>query len=332
MTPLQFEQQYAPAWDELAAELDALAPGGERHWGRQHRRPIDGVRLTQLYRMACEHLALARERNYPLPLTARLDDLTHRAHQLIYRERGWGLQSLVRTLLIEFPGALRERRRELLLAIALFAFPLLAMLAWCWYDPGAVLLLVSAEQANSYREMYASSSDGQIGRERGAGTDWTMFGFYIQHNIGIGFQCFAGGLLMGVGSVFYLLFNGLILGGVAGHLTALGHGSVFWPFVVGHSALELTAVVICGAAGLHVGGALWMPGRLSRTQSLREAALRCLPLVYGAATMLLMAAAVEAFWSSARWVEPWVKYTVGGLGWMVVIASLALGGRAGAAR
>ena len=52
--------------------------------------------------------------------------------------------------------------------------------------------------------------------------------------------------------------------------------------------------------------------------------------------MLLIAAGLEAFWSSARWVAPWVKYLVGGVCWALVIAYLVGQGRprneAGAAR
>ena len=51
-----------------------------------------------------------------------------------------------------------------------------------------------------------------------------MFGFYIRHNIGIAFQCFAGGLFAGIGSLFYLIYNGAIIGAVAGYLTERGHG------------------------------------------------------------------------------------------------------------
>ncbi len=95
-----------------------------------------------------------------------------------------------------------------------------------------------------------------------------MFGFYIRHNIGIAFQCFAGGLFAGIGSLFYLIYNGAIIGAVAGYLTERGHGPTFWAFVVTHSAFELTAIVLSGAAGLKIGYSLVAPGRLTRVQSL----------------------------------------------------------------
>jgi len=69
----------------------------------------------------------------------------------------------------------------------------------------------------------------------------------------IGFQTFAGGLLAGVGSVWFLAANGVVIGAVAGYLTEIGYSETFWSFVAGHSSLELLAIVLSGAAGLRLG-------------------------------------------------------------------------------
>jgi len=83
-----------------------------------------------------------------------------------------------------------------------------------------------------------------------------MFGFYIWNNIRISFQAFAGGIALGLGSVFFLVYNGVHGGAVAGFLAQAGLGRQFWPFVATHSALELPALVLAGAAGLHLGWSL----------------------------------------------------------------------------
>ena len=88
-----------------------------------------------------------------------------------------------------------------------------------------------------------------------------MLAFYIYNNVRIDFQCFAGGLLFGVGSIFFLVYNGLHIGAVAGHLTRVGYGETFWGFVAGHSSFELLGAVLAGAAGLRIGYALVAPGR-----------------------------------------------------------------------
>jgi uncharacterized membrane protein SpoIIM required for sporulation len=154
-----------------------------------------------------------------------------------------------------------------------------------------------------------------------------MFGYYIWNNIGIGFRTFAGGMAIGIGSVLALLFNGIVIGAVAGHLTEVGYTGTFWPFVAGHSALELTAICISGAAGLVLGHALLAPGRRTRAEALKLAALEAVTLVMGAALMLLGAALVEAFWSSNGAVGAPVKYAVSAVLWLAVILYLTLAGR-----
>ena len=82
------------------------------------------------------------------------------------------------------------------------------------------------------------------------------------NNIGIAFQCFAGGLFVGIGSLFFLVFNGAATPArIAGYLTARGLGENFYSFVVTHGAFELTAIVLSGAAGLRSAMRCWRPGR-----------------------------------------------------------------------
>ena len=154
-----------------------------------------------------------------------------------------------------------------------------------------------------------------------------MFGFYIQNNISIAFQCFAAGIFAGVGSMFFLVFNGVFFGAVAGYLTERGLGETFYSFVVTHGAFELTAIFLAGAAGLRLGHALVAPGRNTRVQSLTLAARETMIIIYGCVVMLLIAAAIEAFWSSARWMPLPLKYSVAGVCWLAVMSYLAFQGR-----
>jgi len=334
MTPLQFESQYAPFWQELELALDRAEKKAlpkkknEPKAGNPQAKPppLDGARLAELYRRSCEHLALAQARAYPIHLTQRLESLTQRAHRLIYRRHDYGLARLKQLVLVDFPQSVRAHRWYLLAATLLFAVPMLAAGWATWRDPGFILHLADAQQAQEFDNMYDEGARA-LGRSRDASTDWQMFGFYVMHNIGIGFQCFAGGLFAGIGSVFFLVFNGVQIGGVAGYLTARGHSENFYSFVVTHGAFELTAIVLAGAAGLRLGHALLAPGRHTRLEALKRAARDTIVVVYGVIGMLLVAAAIEAFWSSARWIAPGVKYGVGGACWLLVIAYLGWQGR-----
>ena len=154
-----------------------------------------------------------------------------------------------------------------------------------------------------------------------------MFGFYIRNNITVAFQCFAGGLFAGLGSLFFLAFNGALGGAVGGYLVERGLSSTFFSFVVTHGAFELTAIVLSGAAGLRIGHAVIAPKRQTRVQALVTACRESIVIVYGFAIMLVIAAAIEAFWSSARWMPLPVKYSVAAVCWAAVIGYFVFQGR-----
>jgi uncharacterized membrane protein SpoIIM required for sporulation len=192
--------------------------------------------------------------------------------------------------------------------------------------PELILSVVSSSTAAQFEQMYSPAADS-IGRMRDATTDWMMFGYYIRNNIGVAFQCFAGGLFAGLGSLFFLAYNGAFGGAIAGYLTERGMAPTFYSFVATHSAFELTAIVLSGAAGLRIGHSLLAPGRLTRRQALVHATQDSAIILYGIVAMLIVAAGIEAFWSSAQWLPHPVKYGVAAMCWIAVLAYFTLQGR-----
>lgn len=321
MTPLQFEAEYRAEWDELESLLATLRTGKGRDGA-----VIAGERVASLYRRACEQLALARARAYPAFLVDRLNRLTADAHQLIYQHRDYGLARLKTLVAVDFPRAVRAHSAYVWVSAAVLLLPMIVLGVLVYARPELILSVVDPLTAASFREMYSETSES-LGRVREAGTDWAMFGFYIQHNIGIGFQCFAGGLFAGLGSLFFLAYNGAFMGAIGGFLTGQGLASTFYSFVVTHASFELTAIVLCGAAGLRIGHSVIAPGRLRRRDALVAAAREAVVLVYGATGMLVIAAGIEAFWSSGRWLPLPLKYSVAACCWAVVLGYLWRQGR-----
>ena len=317
MSPLQFEQRHAAEWAALEAALDAL---------ENRNKGADAAAAARGYRRVCEQLAVARSRAYPLHLAERLDTLAQRAHRLLYRERPAFGEGLRRLLLVSFPRTLRAEWKLVWLATVAFVGPLVAAYAATRWDPAFALGVMDTRTLSNFDSMYGDGTDA-IGRLRDAETDWQMFGFYIRNNISVAFQCFATGLTAGIGSLFFLVYNGLLAGAVAGYLDTRGLGHNFWPFVATHAAFELTAIVISGAAGLMLGRALLAPGRLTRGEALREAGRGAAVRIAGAALMLVVAAVLEAFWSSAAWVPPAAKFGVAALCWAGVLGFLWRAGR-----
>ncbi len=324
MTPLAFEQRYQEEWQELERLLDTLPTPAWRRAAAD--RPVPAVRLAALYRRACGHLALARARSYPADLIDRLDRLTARGHQIIYHRHEVGLRPLARIFTRDFPSAVRANAGYVAVAAAVFAVPALVLGLLVYWRSDLILSVVGSDQTARFEEMYSASA-ASIGRSRDARTDWMMFGFYIRNNIGISFQCFAAGLFFGLGSIFFLAFNGAFGGALAGYLTERGLAGTFWPFVATHSSFEVTAIVLSGAAGLKIGHALIAPRRATRRQALVRATRDSAPIIYGITAMLVVAAAIEAFWSSSRWVWPSVKFVAAAGCWTAVILYFVRQGR-----
>jgi uncharacterized membrane protein SpoIIM required for sporulation len=287
VTPFDFQAANQASWNELESELER----------EQHR--LDPDKFLALYRLCCEHLALARSRSFPLHVIERLASITSRAHQIIYRQSDAGLARVAQALLAEFPATVRSHRAYVAIAAALLMIPTIAIAIATYRNPDLILSIVDRQTAAQFEQMYSPAARA-IGRPRDIASDWLMFGFYIKNNIGIAFQCYATGVVFGLGSLYFLLANGVFGGGIAGYVASQGYGSTFFPFVATHSAFELTAIILCGAAGLRVGKSVLLPGRRTRVAALELAARETSVIVFGAAFMLVIAAVIEAFWSSVR--------------------------------
>ena len=325
MTPLQFERAHEATWAAFEQQL-AQARGS-----RSQRAALGGPGFLAAYRQCCEHLALARDRGYSVHVLERLERMTAEGHQLIYRRHSWGLSGLLALARSGFPRAVRAHWPHVLIAALLLVGPMLVMLVAVARRPELVTTVMSPGPAAEYEQMYSPAAEA-LGRPRTAGTDVAMFGYYVRHNIGIAFQCFAGGVLFGIGSLWFLLQNGLLIGATAGYLAARGLSGTFFPFVATHSAFELTASVLAGAAGLRIGQALVAPGRQRRSQALAQAGRDTAPIVYGLVAMLVIAALLEAFWSSSAWMPVPAKFGAAALCWIAVLSYFLRAGRGDADR
>lgn len=322
MKQYRFEENYQDTWQALEALLQQLESKKKKRLASE-----DFTRFSHLYRQTCYHYSLAQSRQYSPYLVEKLHDLVMRAHQHFYSKRRFHAWRIFQFIFSDFPVMVRKNARLLWLSAFLLFGPGITLGMLCYHDTEFIYTVMSQNQVVEMESMYDPGKEGEIGRIRGADTDLYMFGHYIQNNISIGFRTFAGGLFFGIGTVATLLFNGVFIGAVAGHLTQLGYGVTFWSFVSGHSALELMAICVCGAAGLRLALALFAPGRHTRLDALRLASKQAFILVMGGAAMLLAAAFVEAFWSSIRTVAPEIKYAVGGVFWLLVALYFTLSGR-----
>jgi uncharacterized membrane protein SpoIIM required for sporulation len=317
-----FENLYSDSWMQLEAALVVAEKKSLLTW----RRPELDPQLPQLYRKICHHLSLAQERRYSSYLIARLNNLVLRGHQQLYQRQSHFFRQLIKFVVFTFPHQVRQNAAYVWLATLLFYGPAAILFALIQWQPELIYSMFDQATVVNFEAMYDPSAE-RVGQDRDADSDMMMFGHYIQNNISVGFQTFATGLFFGLGSVFYLVYNGLYLGSAASHMVNISYQDTFFPFVIGHGSFELTAITIAGAAGLMLGHAIIAPGQLGRLDALKVQSLKALDLLYGIILMLTIAAFFEAFWSSNSALGLSVRYIVGAILWAGVIGYFFFAGK-----
>jgi uncharacterized membrane protein SpoIIM required for sporulation len=321
-----FARIHGPDWTRFARWLKSRSAPKKSELPIDDPNALADHEFPAAYRRICQQLAIAKRRGYSPALIAELQEFADTGHAVLYRPPVPRLMRVIQFFAHEFPQLIRAHKQFMALSALLFFGPLMTMIVLLHFRPELAHSLFDGQQLAEFESMYNPARQGDR-LARGDQTDVMMFGYYIFNNVSIGFRTFASGLLAGLGAVVVLLSNGVIIGGVAGHLTVIGYGGPFWQFVVGHSAPELLGIVISGGAGLQLGWALVAPGRKTRPRALADAAVIGVRLVAGVFAMLVFAAFIEAFWSSIAWIPAAVKFTVGALIWASFLLWFWRGGR-----
>ncbi len=286
MNAAQYLQQRRGAW----SELEQLCAQMEKSPRRLRASQI--VRFSRLYRSVCADLALADAHHLPPSTVGYLHQLVARAHNLLYRSRFFRFRMWLREMLLHVPKRLF---RDPYLRVAAAVFYGLFLLSYLvgWTDPSAAQTILGQQMITTMETMYDQPPRGSLFEAS------TMAGFYIQHNTGIGFQCFAAGLVFGIGGLLIVGVNAVVLGLVFGYMNTTEVAGNFNEFVTAHAPLELTAIVVSAAAGMRLGFAMLITGGKTRAASLRQAGSEALPVMMLAVVLFFLAALVEGYVSRA---------------------------------
>ena len=289
-----------PLWQELDRLCSTLA-----HPIRRRSVSAEMItRFSSLYRAACADLALADAYHFPPETVRYLHQLVGRAHNQLYRAKSFDVRAWFVELFVELPRRLASDR-ILWLAFGLFFGMFFLSAFGGLVSPDFAREVVGAERLDTIESSFSAPPRG-----RDFTMDVAMAGFYVFNNATIGLRCFVLGLFWGVGGLYETMFNAVVLGAVFGHMSASENAKHFFEFVAGHSAFELTAVVLSAAAGMRLGFSLVFTQGYSRTDSLRLAGQRAMPMVGLAVLLFLGAAMIEGFVSPAD-LPPVLKFVVG---------------------
>jgi uncharacterized membrane protein SpoIIM required for sporulation len=277
----RFIAERRPSWDELDSLLTGAKNRPERIGAERMRR------LGSLYRSAAADLAVAR-RKFPAEQTvSALEDLVGRAHTVVYGA-GVRRESAVDFLVHGYWRRVRERPALLAIAALLLLGPGVAAGTWGWQDPGGAGALLPSTSEAVARPRPEGSDVGLSSGERAS----VSAGIFT-NNIKVTFAAVAGGITLGLLTAGVLIFNGVLVGVVTGVGVAAGNGSVLVELIVPHGVLELSCIIVAGAAGLRMGWALVDPGRRPRAQALATEARAAVEVVLGTAVWLVVAGLTE---------------------------------------
>jgi uncharacterized membrane protein SpoIIM required for sporulation len=303
MTAADFIRQRQQDWIELERMLAASARAR-----RLHGAPEEISRFATLFRSACADMARARALGLPDDLVDYLNSLTARSHNLFYVAPPFPLGRIGLFFSTLFPLTIRRNAVYVAAGLLLFYAPLVGMVALSSMDEQILYQLVPKGMLHQFEKMYEKGhAEGREGTQ-----DVAMTGFYVRNNVGIAFQCFASGIFFGLGSIFTLVFNGVIIGAVVGFVAHTPSSMNLLSFVVGHGPFELTAIAISGAAGLRLGFGAVITRNRRRSESLRLAARDAVRLTLGAAVLLVGAALIEGFFSPSS-LPMAIKFAFGGV-------------------
>ncbi|MBK9408041.1 MAG: stage II sporulation protein M [Gemmatimonadetes bacterium] len=278
------------------------------------------------YREVAADLARARTYGADARVRLRLERLVAAGHNLLYRDDRKTWHRMWRFVAVECPAAVVSAWRIVLIAFLAFTLPALGGYAALRERPALaeeVLPAVMLERAEEgKREVAAGRGYAQAQAESRAG----IASYIMTNNMRVAFACFAGGVVLGVGSLVSLAFNGLLLGAISAHFQNVGLLAYLWTFVAGHGVLELFAIWCAGAAGFLLGLAIVRPGPYSRRDALVLNARIAMRLVGTSIVLLLVAGTIEGFLSTSG-AATWIKVTVSVASAVLLTLYLANGAR-----
>lgn len=255
---------------------------------RRSLTPAQVDELVQLYQRTSAHLSYARTARADPALVARLTRLVAGAAGMLYSTRSRSAAGFARFFTTSFPAAVWHARRFVVVSALLLLVP--AFVMGTWLASSDMALEASGPDAvreayveDDFEAYYSSAPAGQFAAQ------------VTVNNIQVSLLAFAAGALVCVVTAYILASNGANVGVAAGTFAAAGEQPKFYGLILPHGALELSAVIVAGAAGLAIGWAIIAPGDRPRGMALADEGRRAAAIVLGLMLAFIVAGTIEGF-------------------------------------
>ena len=279
MREAAFVKQNESRWESFEALL--------KHPERAHPD-----RLADYFVQLTDDLAYAQT-HYPKSNTAvYLNNLAAKVHQAIYRNQKEERNRIVTFWKEELPQLYYEARRPLLYAFSIFILSMGVGALSAAHDDTFVRLILGDAYVNMTLNNIEKGDPMAVYKSMHQSD---MFFAITFNNVRVSFLAFAMGLLISVGTGFILFYNGVMLGVFQYFFYQKGLLLTSFLTIWIHGTLEISAIVLAGAAGLVMGNSLLFPGTFPRLESFRRGARRGLKMVIGLVPIFVVAGFLESF-------------------------------------
>ena len=225
-------------------------------------------------------------------ITLYLNNLASAIHQRIYRNKRERWSRIVTFWTREMPQIMWHARKELCISFLIFVVSALVGALSQWLDPEFSRLILG----NSYVDMTLQNiENGTPMAVYGSGSEGSMFFGITINNIMVSFRAFASGLLTSFATGLLLFYNGVMIGAFQTFFAQ--HGLLWESFLAVwlHGTIEISAIIVAGAAGIAMGNGWLFPGTYGRLYSFRRGAMKGLKIVIGTVPLFCVAGFIESF-------------------------------------
>ena len=288
----RFREERQSDWQKLDLILTRAENGGVKRLSDE-----DMLALPRLYRQAVSSLSVARSISLDQNVIAYLESLCTRAYFFVYGARSTIGERMMNFLRRDWPAAVRGAVWPTLLSALFFFggwglafFLCLQDMDWYWTFHGANFLEGRNPDATvEYLRSTIYTDD------HGEGQLTAFSSFLFNNNAQIALFAFALGFAFGIPTAWLLVYNGVMIGSMYAVFWDKGLGYEFTGWLMIHGVTELFAIVLAGAAGFIIGGAVAFPGAQTRLASARAAGQKAATIAMGCVVMLIIAALLEGF-------------------------------------
>jgi uncharacterized membrane protein SpoIIM required for sporulation len=252
----------------------------------------DPDRLTSLFIETTDDLSYSRTFYPNRSVRVYLNGISQKVYQAIYKNKSKGKNKFKKFWQEELPQALWHSRKTLLLSFLIFSLGITIGVISDIFYPNFTQIVLSPEYVAMTEENIASGDPLAVYKDS---EPFQMFLRIGQNNIMISFGCFVLGLLWGVGTTYALLSNGVMFGAFMHFFFSRGLQKESVLTVMQHGTLELSMIILSGAAGFILARGLLFPGTYSRLDSLILSARNAIKIMIAVFVLLVYAAFIESF-------------------------------------